>query len=1630
MKNLFLRLVLACLLALFAPLAPAQISNQASVSFVAPAQASATLRSNTVTARLSKAAMTESIEYFTGADYKTRARVTGAGSQLYLQATASACNADPQAVDNIVINVKSTLTGDAEAYPATETGMDTSIFRIKANLAVVASAESAGTAGTGKQSRASASTAGMNVSANNAMLETTGDDTLVATIEGCGQAAVTTSILVDPTGIVFDSASNLPLAGARVTLIDVTGAGNGGIPGGPAKVFDFDAVTPYPSTVVTGSDGRYRFPLVAPSLYKLQVVSPTNYTFPSKTEPGNLPSSRDIYLYASYGADFSITAEGGAIMADLPLDPVPGLLYLEKMASRSTVEIADFVDYTIRVHNSAEQDLEGVAVDDTLPAGFRYEPGSLRLDGAALADPAGAGARMHVEIGTLPAGAVGVLRYRVRVGAGALQGDGINRAVASSRAPLALNSSVAAAKVKVQAGVFSEKGFLVGSVFADCDNDGLRGKGEPGIPGVRIWLEDGSWSQTDAEGRYSFAELRPRTHIAKLDGSTLPADTELMVISQRQAGDPGSAFVDLKDGELAKADFAVSGCAAPLRDAIAVRKSAARAALEAAARLGDESSAAAAPTAAAAEALELGKMDDSLAFVGLEDGVVLARDQASVRVKGTSGSSFVLLANGEEVPESRVGQRNTVAANRMQSWEYVGVPLRAGRNTLELRQKDQFGNQRGSRSIAVVVPGALTRIRLELDKNDIAADGRALAMLRVRLEDEDGVPVAERTALTLDVARGQWLQNDLDPAVAGLQVFVEGGSADFALRAPAEAGDAAVNASSGAVQARAELSFVPDLRPMVAAGVIDTAFSLNRSSGNVSDPVRSFDGFEDTLRHVSSGNAELGGRAAMFVKGKVANDTLLTMAYDSDKVSENVLFRDLNPNAYYPTYGDDAQRGFDAQSTSRLYLRAERNKSWLTYGDIVPPGATPARSLGAYNRSLTGLRQHYESGALTVDTFASRDSSRQMVEEIAANGTSGPYNTGGGIMVINSERIEIIVRDRNQSGVILSRRALARWVDYDIEPLTGRILMRAPVASLDEGLNPVSIRITYEIDQGSPRFWTAGVAAQYKFGKKVEIGGSYVSDRNPAAPTTLASLNATLRPDQKTTVIVEGAHMGREEADGRAVRFEAVRVDGKLEARVFGGRAGTEFDNPSANLPRGRVEAGARLRYQAGERVSLGGELLHTADLTSGAVRDGLQVQAGYAFGNGVRVEAGVRRAHEQSGDSTVVLAQPDLTSVRAKVAAQVPGLPQAGIYAEAEQDVRDSGRRMFALGGDYRFANGSRFYGRHELISSLGSNYALNEGQQRNATVLGIDSDYMKDGRMFSEYRARGADLGFASGRQAEAALGLRNLWQIADGVRGSTSFERVRVLSGNAGNEAVAVAGAIEYSRTPELRANARLELRHAADSDNVLSTLGLAYRLNETWTFLGKNTLAANRSRANSAMRVNELLQSGFAWRALETLGWNGLAKYEYKLERDDGLAELKRQVHTVALNANWQPTRETLFSARYAAKLALDRSAGAPSRAVGQLVSGRVTHQINADWDVGASAQVLLSGSERARQFGAGVEAGYQLRTNTWVSAGYNLLGFRERDLAGQDATAKGFFVRLRMKFDERTLEGLLSPNVFK
>ena len=69
---------------------------------------------------------------------------------------------------------------------------------------------------------------------------------------------------------------------------------------------------------------------------------------------------------------------------------------------------------------------------------------------------------------------------------------------------------------------------------------------------------------------------------------------------------------------------------------------------------------------------------------------------------------------------------------------------------------------------------------------------------------------------------------------------------------------------------------------------------------------------------------------------------------------------------------------------------------------------------------------------------------------------------------------------------------------------------------------------------------------------------------------------------------------------------------------------------------------------------------------------------------------------------------------------------------------------------------------------------------------------------------------------------------------------------------------------------------------------------------------------------------------------------------------------------------------------------------------------------------AAAQI---GQKGARQTAVGVELGYLLATNLWLSAGFNHTGFAaDRDLAGYEYTQRGAYVRLRFKFDETLFQG--------
>lgn len=1647
------------------------VSNTAEVRYGDGVRPGPTTRpSNAVEIPLVATAPT--IAFFTDDGFERVALVSGLGEPLYVAAEATSCDLDAGLVEVRSIRLVSALSGDIESFAGTETGPASGVFRI---LPAVPTADAETVA----------------PAAGDGVLQVARDDTVAASITDCVAGAVVEArVRIDPGGVVFDSRSNVPVAGAQVTLIDVTGAGNGD-PGGPARVLLADGVTPAPSSVTTGSDGRFDFPLLAPSTYRLVVVPPASFTFPSALAPAEQPPGRKVLADASYGASFPIGPDPAPVALDVPLDAEaaptdgPSGLGIEKEPSRDVVSIGEFVDYRIEVHNELERPAEGVVVDDALPAGFRYEGGTARLDGRALGNPAGGGGpNLRFALGTIDAGASVALRYRALVGPGARDGNGRNVAVAYSSREPAIRSSRVTAQVRIEDDVFTERGYLLGKVFADCDEDRVQDVGEPGVPGIGLVLEDGTGAVTDGQGSYSFYGLRARTHVLKLDASTLPAGGRLERLENRFAGDAGSRFVDLKKGELHRGDFALAGCPPALLAAVAERRAAAAAAadeldasleneLETRPTESADESVKARPAAGVVDrsgrsgffeplalpnaGLDTGNsnlpaapvrpvphapldsllpaLDAALGFVGLADGATLPGRIANVRVKGPLGARFALAVGDRTVPESRVGQRASMPSSGVEAWEFVGVAFEPGPNDLTLTGLDAFGNRRGSVAIRVVAPGALARLRLELPAEGIAADPQTPVPVIVHVEDANGVPVTARTPVTLEASDGSFEGRDLDATEPGLQVFAEDGRAEVRYAPPGEPGEGRLRASSGELETERLVAFAPHLRPLIAAGLVEGIAAASRKAADDLEPSRSEpDGFEDEINDLLSagdgGRGRLGLRGALYARGRIRGDALLTLRYDSEKDPDTRLFRDIEPDRFYPIYGDASERRYEAQSTSTLYARIDKDRSFLLYGDYTTLEFDDAINLGAYTRALTGAKGRFENGRIRLDAFASQDDTRQVVQELRGRGISGPYELDFQDVVEQSEVVEILVRDRDQPSLVLETTPLIRFLDYEIDALSGTLLLREPVPSFDANLNPVSIRVAYEVEQGASSFWVAGVGGRVKPLSWLQLGARYVEDNSPEDGLELASAHVALDLPYEARLIGEVAQTNRVDGRGQAARIDLRRTGPRLDAWAYWAWTDSRFDNPSSTYLGGRLEAGLRGSYRIRSGTRLFAQAIQTQDQLTDGRRRGAELYVEQLLNRWLTGELGLRYVHETgdpaSADTALVpeVTPFSYTSARAKLTAQVPFFPALSLFGEFEQSLASLGEQVASAGGELQVANRTRLYARHEFISSLGSPYALNPEQDRHATLFGIESDHLRGTSVYSEYRVDDA----IAGRDAEAAIGLRNRWHLAPGLSLLTAVERIQTVTGPGEDDATAASLGLAYTASPRWKTSGRAEYRTSGTQNSFLNTLGFASKLDESWSLLGRSLVYVDDSQRDDA--GDELLartQIGLAFRPPDHDRWNALARYEFKYEKDrDDDFDRRRSVHVVSVHLDYRPLPRLHTNGQYAFKWADERTGSGPSsQGLTQLLAGRLTFDLAERWDVGVLGSGLWSGGFDQAQYGVGAEVGYLVMKNLWVSAGYNFFGFEDDDLTEGAYTNPGAYVRFRFKFDESAL-GWLSP----
>ena len=245
---------------------------------------------------------------------------------------------------------------------------------------------------------------------------------------------------------------------------------------------------------------------------------------------------------------------------------------------------------------------------------------------------------------------------------------------------------------------------------------------------------------------------------------------------------------------------------------------------------------------------------------------------------------------------------------------------------------------------------------------------------------------------------------------------------------------------------------------------------LTVGQNNVSGSIESLAVDEDRF----GGDIFVDGRLAFYLKGKVKGKYLLTAQLDTgnEDISElfddfqqrdtRSIFRRIDPDQYYPVYGDDSTIVSDTDSQGKLYLRVDWDNSHALWGNFNT--AFSGTEFAAFNRSLYGAQVRHSSTDMTdlgdnktdISAFISDAQTAFRHNEFLATGGS-LYFLRDRDIVLGSEKVWVEVR-RDNSEQVLQRIALERDRDYEIDEFQGRIILTRPLFSVSAQSGPSIIR--------------------------------------------------------------------------------------------------------------------------------------------------------------------------------------------------------------------------------------------------------------------------------------------------------------------------------------------------------------------------------------------------------------------------------------------------------------------------------------------------------------------------------------------------------------------------------------------
>lgn len=1580
---------------------------------------------------------------------------------------------------------------------------------------------------------------------------------------------------ISPQFTVFDSTNFNGVAEATVNFFK---SEDGTAPTAKTSIPNVDGLTPI-AQAISDSEGKVFYPKLDIndlSKYYITVTPPSTHQWPSSYKDLAAFNIFNVVTesYGPFGHEdiansgvFTLSPVKSINLFDIPLDPanLDRRLSVQKTADKSSAEVGSYVKYTVIIKNNLpDSEVFNAQVFDSMPYGFKYMSGSTRLNDQPFADPMRIDAYSYrFDIGTLsgstqaPQNGTYTLTYVLQLTAGSIDSDGINSVYAQAKtfggdSGSVLVSNTDKYQVRItQTGVMSERGILFGKVFVDAQCNQLRKNQEWPIGGVKIYLETGDYVITDENGQYSMFGVKPGNHVVRVDKQTLPLGIELQPINTRNAGDGNSRFVDMKRGEMHRADFKAP-CPTEGQAAIYQElqdrntnvngewltktadsfKGLQYDANPSAIKEADlESGIVSGPSTSTRSNTQTGSVSSLTAFKGyalesrqgrkqdlesmiklypnnlqteaylyqvavddyairfgfsdresklealqqslrnnniettivetsynsipqqakynidnhINDDVPLPEKEAKniTRAEADKGTWYwptndysydgrfivvvrgdiepSLFVNGERVSSAQLGERIVNKRENAQIVGWYGVGLANGNNLIEIKTIDPFGNERVVLSKNFSQPQSAKHINLMADGDVLRADGgRSVIPIVIRLYDENDNPSRGTYFVTLNTDKGDnWLDPDIQEQETGHQVRVINGEKTVYLRSTDTTGEINVKASVEDFSDEIKLYQVAADRPLFVTGILNYTGRYGKVSGE--EPSQQADNYRDN-RYTDD------ERAAIFMKGNIKGGMHLTLSYDSDKSDEEFL-REISPDSYYPLPGDASIKGYDARSTSKLFVKLERERHFIMWGDYSSGEGADAADIGRTSQILNGANGVFNNGKLAAQIYGARPEDLHKEVEINGNGTAMFYNIGDTRIVRHSDVVTLLTYDRDNQGLILEQQSLTRYVDYNIDYFNGDMRFNRVIPMYDSELNPIKVRIAYDVDGNGDSYTIAGARLSYLFSPNLAAGASYEHNSHDIEGYNIGSLWVNYDVDSKTKLIASVATMNHEGSQSASTittdtatptaepikKGSAVKL---LLKRDWTPGVATEleyvyaeegFTNTTGGVTPARQEIRLRHRHKLTGIANLNIEANHSESLVHNEKQQSISATVDTKIlGSQWMTRIGSRYIHNETDTQSE-----EYTTAIVGIGRNFSLFNRPARFdTEYEQSFGHDSKRRFNIKADWNFHKQASIYTQYEYIDSLSGISNLGSGSTSTFTA-GIDVDWLNGGSTYSEFRQRGA----SDGRSLELANGYRGRFEITPGISIDPSVEYVEVLKGD-GASGVAVSLGAADIRNPNYKTTGRLEYRHG-DNEDYYGLLGAwVTRLSQDWSGLVRDEYRYI-SKDQGENTWSNHMSMGLAYRPRLNNRYHMLAAYEWKTEH----SEISRDAHILSTHQNYQISPQWAVSSRVGLKWEDFTEYQQNYDSVSTIIDGRVIYYINRRWDVDLHAGMLGTDWFNSRRYSAGAGVNYLIMKNLRAGIGYNVIGFDDDDLDPQGYNLQGFYFDLMFKLDEDMFDWL-------